>query len=64
MSESLCSGRLPQQAQSLGAKIRQQRVEITPVHHNVMGGKGEPDFVFSPFGVKELGPREHIGALE
>jgi len=29
-----------------------------------MRGKGKPDFVLSPFGVKELGPREHIGALE
>src|SRR5438034_5017663 len=64
MAESLRSGRLPQQVHSLGAKIRQQRVEITPVHYNVMGGEGEADFVFSPFGVKELGPRQHIGALE
>ena len=37
---------------------------MTPVHYNVMRGKGEPDFVLSPFGVKELGPRQHVGALE
>src|SRR6266498_5618576 len=64
MAESLRSGWLPQQAHSLGAKIRQQRVEITPVHYNVMGGEGDPDFVFSAFCVKELGPREDVGALE
>src|SRR6059036_2759433 len=64
MAESLCSGRLPQQVHSLGAKIQQQRVEMTPVHYNVMGGEGEPDFVFTPFGVEELAPRQHVGALE
>src|SRR3989442_15316834 len=37
---------------------------MTPVHYNVMRGKGEPDFVLSPFSVEELGPRQHVGALE
>src|SRR5438034_5840857 len=64
MAESLRSGRLPQQVHSLGAKIRQQRVEMTPVHYNVMGGEGEPDFVFSAFCIEELSPRQHVGALE
>src|SRR5437870_13671455 len=37
---------------------------MTPVHYDIMRGKGKPDFVLSPFGVEELGPRQHVGALE
>src|SRR5437773_986963 len=64
MAEPLGSGRLPQQDHLLGGQIRKQRVEMTPVHYDIMRGKGKPDFVLSPFGVKELGPRQHVGALE
>ena len=64
MAEPVCSGRLSQQAHSLGGEIREQRVQMTPVYYNVMRGEGEPDFVLSPFSLEELGPRQHVGALE
>src|SRR6266571_4585042 len=37
---------------------------MAPVHYDIMRGEGEPDFVFSTFGIEELGPRQHVGALQ
>jgi len=64
VGEAVCPYGLLQSGNALGGEVHEQRAEIAAFQQDIVRGEGKADLVLAAFGVEELAPWQHIGALQ